>query len=525
VADPQRVGVILVHGIGEQRRFEHLDGQTRFLIEALQGLRGTGQVESVSVDIVPSEGAAFQAEQDSWVAGQRASVEIDVRHRLFSTPQEARIFVHEVWWADINEPYSIAKQIRFWFWGLAVWAHPGKQRSTRPTVGQVEPLAVRGLQSAWARAQLYMVAVFFVLLGYSIGTITVVLTRLFQLDPPRLLVVLTNYVSSVKLYNQHQRYGTSPFGGKEDFLDTVGEPPRVSIRRRMIRAIADVACNKYDRWYVLAHSQGSVVAYNGLMETAYAWPGYLDKERWTRLRKCFVKQTSAEELANIRTQMSLGNFTMPRRPGWVAESEEVSRPAIFSRFRGMLTYGSPLAKFAFIWPSLVPMSTQPAFAADARWLNLYDPIDPVSGLLRDFAQQADTLNAGHWPLSCCPPPVDLGYNAGSILLLAHLGYLTQRRGCDDAATATVEWLLTDSTASFGPPVGNASNLPAISSWLPGNWFQPGGMRTFRRIVAYTTWFAAAALLLLLGAVVLPTILQIGREAAISFWTTLEQYAR
>ncbi len=30
--------------------------------------------------------------------------------------------------------------------------------------------------------------------------------------------------------------------------DSVGEPPRVSVRRRMIRAIADVACNNYQRW-------------------------------------------------------------------------------------------------------------------------------------------------------------------------------------------------------------------------------------------------------------------------------------
>ena len=53
----------------------------------------------------------------------------------------------------------------------------------------------------------------------------------------------------------------------------------------MIRAIADVACNRYHRWYVLAHSQGTVVAFNGLMETAYAWPGYLDEDRWDRLKQ------------------------------------------------------------------------------------------------------------------------------------------------------------------------------------------------------------------------------------------------
>lgn len=32
----ERIGVILVHGIGEQRRFEHLSGEVRNLIAVLK---------------------------------------------------------------------------------------------------------------------------------------------------------------------------------------------------------------------------------------------------------------------------------------------------------------------------------------------------------------------------------------------------------------------------------------------------------------------------------------------------------
>ena len=55
------IGVILVHGIGEQRRFEHLDTQLRFLIRALHGLKldPANPVDEVSVDIRPSSAAAF----------------------------------------------------------------------------------------------------------------------------------------------------------------------------------------------------------------------------------------------------------------------------------------------------------------------------------------------------------------------------------------------------------------------------------------------------------------------------------
>jgi len=121
----ERVGVILVYGIGERRRFQHLDWQLRDLIRALDGLEKQHLVTQVSVDISSSGAAAFHAEQDSWTAGPRASVDIVVRHCVHGMLRETRLLVHEVWSADVNEPYSLAKQFRFWLWGVSVWLHPG----------------------------------------------------------------------------------------------------------------------------------------------------------------------------------------------------------------------------------------------------------------------------------------------------------------------------------------------------------------------------------------------------------------
>jgi hypothetical protein len=82
-----------------------------------------------------------------------------------------------------------------------------------------------------------------------------------------------NYLSGVKLYSQDMRAGGSPMDGPD-------EPPRAAIRRRMVRTMVDVAAAGYDRWYILAHSLGSIVAWNGVMETERALPNYLDRERW-----------------------------------------------------------------------------------------------------------------------------------------------------------------------------------------------------------------------------------------------------
>jgi hypothetical protein len=107
-----------------------------------------------------------------------------------------------VWWADVNERYSIAKQLRFWWWGLTVWAFPA-----RPEAGEL-PGAIRMVPPVapnrswiWDRLRLWMVAAFFRLLGYSVGAITFLLTRLFNLNPPNSLRTLANYISAVKLYN------------------------------------------------------------------------------------------------------------------------------------------------------------------------------------------------------------------------------------------------------------------------------------------------------------------------------------
>jgi hypothetical protein len=272
VADEETVGIILVHGIGEQRRFEHLDTQLRDLIAALQRRYGTGIV-SISVDITPGGAAAFHAAQDTWNAGPEASVTVMVDHLVGGQQRRTRLMVHEVWWADVNEPYSIAKQFRFWLWGLAVWAHPAKLASGLGSAVRVAPPEVPHHPQVWDRLRLWLTAVFFMLLGYSIGTFSFLFTRIFTTQPPDILRTLVNYISAVKLYNQEQRIGPGLIWTPEEYLDSIGEPPRVSVRRRMIRAIADVACNRYNRWYVLAHSQGAVVAFNGLMETAYAWPG------------------------------------------------------------------------------------------------------------------------------------------------------------------------------------------------------------------------------------------------------------
>jgi len=282
----------------------------------------------------------------------------------------------------------------------------------------------------------------------------------------------------VKLYNQKCRRGIGFPPKRQDFLDTLTDPPRVSVRRRMIRALATVAMEDYDRWYVLAHSLGTVVAFNGLMENAEAWPGYFDEETWSLMRKA---RLAGPARAGWVAPPGLG---MPARPVWADPCSVAYRSHVFSKFHGLLTFGSPLEKFATLWPARVPVSCEPAFRPGTMWLNVYDPIDPVSGVLRSFnIVTADS----------CPTPVNIGYSAGPFLLLNHLQYLNAARRRPTLADGIAEWLVT-------------GNPHLIRTESGEKWFAPYSRKHKARTgIAYFTWIAVVLVLGFAGGFVLPVV--------------------
>src|SRR5262249_34668276 len=160
----------------------------------------------------------------------------------------------------------------------------------------------------------------------------------------------------------------------------------------------------------LAHSLGSVVAFNGLMEIAYKWPGYFERATWEAARAAHPPFAGA-----ARPEWPApGRDPAPARPVWVAEDEVAYRSRIFHHLPRVLTFGSPLEKFAALWPFRVALALEPAFRDGTEWINVYDPMDPVSGVLRSFDR-----GGAH----CCPAPRNVGYASGPVLLLSHLQYL------------------------------------------------------------------------------------------------------
>lgn len=418
----ERVGVIVVHGIGEQKRGDHLEEVVRPIVEGLardDGKRALSQRRVVVHEPYMGDGPARVQVDVGWQNG-------DGKYGI------TEITFHEVHWADINEPNSIGKGLRFWLWGLSAWLTPGKFDIGKDTVfGETMATPVFPGRDPTEnlmlldRLQLFLVGWIFLLAAPPIVVADFIAKKIFNTTLPATLQTIVSYVSAVKLYTQERRAG-------QGMLASCNEPPRFAIRGRMAAVLVEVATAKkaYDRWYVLAHSQGTVVAFNGLMAPGRMWPNYLDHAALSELRKFGIAGKWRDErrdgppLAKVLNDVALAPPIPPLR---LEDDIVVYRDQLFRRFRGLLTYGSPLDKFAAIWPPTVAINRQThVFPSESEWVNVWDPTDPVGGSLDAFepkrvlgAAYQETSDDGVKPLV----PINIPCRASDVFLASHIAYL------------------------------------------------------------------------------------------------------
>jgi len=430
----------------------------------------------ITPTLAAGTGDVYDSDQSSWVAGGEAPL-----HTLVDRGDKiVDIAFHEVWWADINEAFSLGKQLRFWTWGLSLagiathhqqFLHDAADRTRLPKN--------HGKLTCWNRVRMGYVSALFGLSAFSIALVNLVLKRL-SFDPILSTGVIVNYLSSVKLYSQDRRWGGGPMDGPD-------EPPRVAIRRRMIRVMVDVANKGYCRWYILAHSLGSIVAWNGVMEIAEALPNYIDQKCWENL--------ATSDLRKDISQFDISAM-LPSRPVWLGDRETIDRDVLFKNFRGLLTYGSPLERYCALWSAMVPINKdERRFHEESEWVNVYDPTDPVGTWINDFDPEPNSHDkAGRIPLK----PQNFPCRASPILLLSHICYLTSSRlrsfrvvrNKDLLVDQVADWLVSGGSLAkrirdvdkgfwtFWMPLASAGDRPAWQTrprviWRIAQWLIAG----------------------------------------------------
>ncbi len=450
-----RIGILLVHGIGEQRRFEHLEGEARNIASALKD----APTLTARVEVRTSPTAAFAAEQQTWQAEGVAPVMVEVTD---DDGVVTELHFHEVWWADLDEPATLWVRIKFWMWGLSMWSLRGHLESSRTGYAEMRPPAnidrKRPRIRLWSRVRLFVVGMIILLILLTISLLNLVLRRVLNLNIPG-PEILVDYIGDVKLFQQKSRSGKGPLAG-------LGEPPRVTLRRRMVQALVHMAMADYERWYVFAHSQGTVLAFNGLMETGNTLPNYLDEAHWTA-----AKDEIGGRAPTRLSDEDAGDM-MPTRPAWLARDDIIDRQKLFAGLAGFMTYGSPLHKFAVLWPAIVPLKNdETVFRDDFEWINVYDATDPVADRLQYFGPESPSG----------PAPQNVSYKAGGVHLLSHIKYLSfKAKRRDRLVNVVASWLTK----------GGRFSRPAPSGW---RWPSAGLTRVYD-FARYVMWIVLGLVL-------------------------------
>jgi hypothetical protein len=418
----KRIGVLMVHGIGTNPPNQFLVQETRKIVAAM-----SEQAEAITVLAEPP---VAKEVPEKYVIDYGKNI-VRVLVKLKDAPEDLMIEFNEVYWADLGEKPTLFNQIAFWFWALSMWSVAA--RDWTPLEGQKDVyIPKHGTIKAWERPLLAIYGVLFMLGASTVGLYNVIADRL---KLPRIPIsdILTAYLGDVMLYSQAS-------GTDDPEVGDFALPPRVGIRARMVDALAEFAMRDYDCWYLFSHSQGTVIAYNGIMETGVALPNYLTLNRWNTVRSSYLGLVKpAQEAAPQRM--------MPRRPVWLGETDSIDRHRLFAKLQGFLTYGSAIGKFRGIWPVIVPANNEEyVFRNGFDWVNVYDWTDPVSGPLDAFTRLKGCNAKGQKIKNAKPicdkdgeqiPGADsntagfvsakidfnISYKSGSAWLLSHLQYL------------------------------------------------------------------------------------------------------
>ncbi|HMG48248.1 MAG TPA: hypothetical protein VK614_12400 [Allosphingosinicella sp.] len=403
------IGLLVVHGMGEQKKLEHLTGSARELASFI----------ATDPDLI-----RMNVDDESDGDG---TITIDGIFNRGDGEEQVRLHIREVWWADLGIRGGLFEQAKFWFWGLGQWAAEAIRKGDphRNTVKlmamprfayqktQIQrPGALRQLPS---RLLLGGAGLLAFLTFFSWSAAKRVVSLLANKLPEPSLIFL--FLGDVKIYQQ----AGSP--GKGSMVDP-DLPIRTTIRRRMVSAMTEVAAREdWNRWYIFAHSLGTVPAFNALQETELALPNYLTEAEWARLPASFKTDCPFKPEGQHPTTDKM----MPRRPPWLADSAGISRRRLFERFAGFVTFGSPLDKFAAMWPRVVPLNLQAAvFPEGCEWVNLHDPTDPVAARLDAFAEPLERAD-GDVQDRIALVPRNFAARASLLFGLSHIRYFKPRR--------------------------------------------------------------------------------------------------
>jgi adenosine deaminase len=424
----RRIGILVVHGIGTQSRFEHLANVARNFVSGARLVYGE---DKVSVEQPAVREASFRRIAAGEANPAESSGEVAERPRLTvlirAGSDEIAIDFREMWWHDLGTIPTLGSVFTFWLWVISLAGTHGYFEQSRPRSPLRAPANKStekgGVAFSTRFSVFWWTNLFFLLLLPARLLIRLVafIPGLGRIDVFRTVFA---YMSSVQMYQERER----KHGGA---LTDFDQSRRASIQRRFANHLVDMAVEKHDSWYILGHSLGSVIAFKGLMSPGSALARYMSINRWDSRGLQEFKSTAENETRYADE---------PKCPHWMDRDAFLDRRLLFERLQGFITYGSPLEIFAHLWPAIVQINDQNVFSKEFEWLNFYDPTDIV-------ARRAPLSFRGSESIS----PTDFGCASSRRVWQAHTRYFHMAgEHKSSSLPALVEWMVGRAGADAPP---------------------------------------------------------------------------
>jgi hypothetical protein len=402
----KKIGILLVHGIGDQQRHEHVNSVARHFVDMSCLKYGDG---NVSVTAHPGYKG-------------RAPVTLSIAENDGEAPN-VQIDFHEVWWRDLGDTRTFGRIIKFWFWALSISGTRGQ--FSNPTAEHdlpTNPSSIRKRVGIGSRIKLFYTTTFFFVMLAPLWLLTNIANIIPGLPRIRLFDSVFAYMSSVKLY---QNLGDNLAGRIDDF----NQPRRLSIQRKVHEALVHLYRQNYDRWYIAGHSLGSVIAFKALFSCEHGFARLLTRNVW---------EFEVDEKLKYSCPPPAPYPDEPKRPNWMSNDSAIRTDLLLSKCAGFVSWGSPLETFAHAWPATIPMSKAFAVTTDFQWLNIYDAADIVASPLSSFKITTADSNEVE--------PINISTRSHSFIAFSHTHYF-HTKNLDDAKNrvgfSILEWLIGD----------------------------------------------------------------------------------
>jgi hypothetical protein len=404
----RRIGVIGVHGIGDQPPLGYMEAVMRNLSSAADKLYGRANVTM----------GLRQSDQD--LHDGRLIVRADAGSKLPS----CEIYFHEVWWRDLGISPTFSQLLLFWWWAISVPGAPGlyeKDRNAQNIIALKNTEACRRSISWRVRAELFLKVSFFFIMLAPLNIVLQLVMIIPGLPKFSVFRKIFAYASSIQLYTAGAMRGSNPASDHR-------RPARISIQRRLIDRMLRVSHEEqYDAWYIFGHSLGSVIATQALFHDNVAYARYAPPEMKERLE---IQPVSDQSAHDVDPRYEMDAF----RPAWLDAEHELPAENLFAKFGGLVTYGSPIELFARAWPAAlcVAKGRFPFGKAGtkAEWLNFVDPKDVIAARINSFTDAHGLV------------PQNITVAVGEHVANSHSKYFAPLKPRSPTAEALVHWLVT-----------------------------------------------------------------------------------